>query len=112
MKFGRSHRDWRPWFPHPLVSRSIESETSALLFLNVRLRTGRHSTICVRPTRSGDDSVQCLEYSKMRLAAFLEEIQRLRGSEFAYVHSEHALGLIEASFSGYLTQLGKLTTSS
>jgi len=56
--------------------------------------------------------VQCLEYSKRRLAAFLEEIQHLKGSEFPYAHSEHALELIEHWFSGYLTQLGKLTAGS
>ena len=52
--------------------------------------------------------MQCLEYSKRRLRAFLDEIQRLKGSEFPYPHSEHALQLIEASFSDYLAQLQKL----
>jgi hypothetical protein len=56
--------------------------------------------------------VQCLEYSKSRLAAFLEEVQRLKGAEFPYAYSENALKLIEAWFSGYLTQLGKLTAGS
>lgn len=56
--------------------------------------------------------MQCLEYSKRRLAAFLEEIQRLKGSEFPYVHSEHALQLIEAWFSGYLAQLNKFKAGS
>jgi hypothetical protein len=51
--------------------------------------------------------MQCLEYSKRRLNAFLEEIERLKSSEFPYLHSEHALGLIESHFSGYLTQLKK-----
>jgi hypothetical protein len=49
-----------------------------------------------------------LEYSKLRLAAFLEEIGRLKGAEFPYVHSEHALQLIEEWFAGYLGELNKL----
>jgi len=52
-----------------------------------------------------------LEYSKRRLAAFLEEIQRLKGAEFPYVHSENALQLIERTFSDYLAQLKKLKTA-
>lgn len=56
--------------------------------------------------------MQCLEYSKRRLGAFLEEIQRLKGAEFPYVHSEHALQLIEGWFAGYLGQLNKLTATS
>jgi hypothetical protein len=56
--------------------------------------------------------VQCLEYSKRRLAAFLEEIQRLKGSDFPYRHSEQALLLIETWFSGYLAILSKLKLGS
>src|SRR5271166_239466 len=56
--------------------------------------------------------MQCLEYSKRRLTAFLEEIERLKGSEFPYLHSEHALGLIESYFSRYLAQLKKHGTKS
>jgi hypothetical protein len=53
-----------------------------------------------------------LEYSKRRLAAFLDEIQRLKGSEFPYVHSQHALLLIETWFSNYLVKLKKLNAGS
>jgi hypothetical protein len=53
-----------------------------------------------------------LDYSQRRLSAFLEEVQRLRGSEFPYPHSEHALSLIEDFFSNYLRQLKKLTPAS
>ena len=56
--------------------------------------------------------MQCLDYSQRRLSAFLEEVQRLRGSEFPYPHSEHALSLIEDFFSNYLRQLKKLTPAS
>jgi hypothetical protein len=56
--------------------------------------------------------VQYLKYSKERLGAFLDEIQRLQGSEFPYVHSKHALQLIEDGFEGYLKELNKLGPSS
>lgn len=56
--------------------------------------------------------MQCLEYSKLRLAAFLEEIERLKGSEFPYPHSEHALNLIGKKMSDYLGQLRKLGVGS
>jgi hypothetical protein len=56
--------------------------------------------------------VQSLEYSKQRLRAFLEEIRRLKTSEFPYVHSANALQLIEQKFSLYLGHLEKLKPNS
>jgi hypothetical protein len=56
--------------------------------------------------------VQFLDYSKSRLEAFLDQIRRLKGSEFPYADSQHGLQLIESKFSDYLAQLNKLGSTS
>ena len=45
------------------------------------------------------------DYSKARLVAVLEEIRRLKESEFAYPHSRDALGCIEDRYNAHLSKL-------
>jgi hypothetical protein len=56
--------------------------------------------------------VLSLEFSKGRVAAFLEEIRKLKASDFPYPHSEQALILIEKVFSGFLDHLDALDDQS
>lgn len=53
-----------------------------------------------------------LEFSRARVKAFLEEIVRLKASDFPYPHSEQALSLIERVFSAFLSRLETLDEES
>jgi hypothetical protein len=56
--------------------------------------------------------VLSLEFSPARVRAFLEEITKLKASDFPYPDSEEALLLIEKVFLGFLDRLEKLDTKS
>jgi hypothetical protein len=56
--------------------------------------------------------VLSLEFSKGRVTAFLDEITKLKASDFPYQHSEQALVLIEQVFSGFLDRLENLDDES
>lgn len=53
-----------------------------------------------------------LEFSKGRVTAFLDEITKLKASDFPYRHAEQALVLIEQVFSGFLDRLKNLDAES
>jgi len=56
--------------------------------------------------------VLSLEFSKARVNAFLDEITKLKASDFPYPHSQQALILIEEVFRAFLDHVEKLDEAS
>lgn len=56
--------------------------------------------------------MQTLQFARARIAAVLTEIERLKHSEFAYAHSEHALKAVEGIFKRSQDTLSRLSEQS